>query len=107
MATKKKEKPKFYKMRVKTGDTVQVIAGKDKGKVGEIIKALPKKAKSSSKVSTLRQSTLNHSRKANPVALSTRNTPSTVLTSCFIPPSKTSPVVFATLSLLKARKLEC
>ncbi|MBD2664501.1 50S ribosomal protein L24 [Richelia sinica FACHB-800] len=28
-------------MHVKTGDTVQVIAGKDKGKVGEVIKALP------------------------------------------------------------------
>ena len=28
-------------MHVKTGDTVQVIAGKDKGKVGEIVTALP------------------------------------------------------------------
>ncbi|MBW4610367.1 MAG: 50S ribosomal protein L24 [Hassallia sp. WJT32-NPBG1] len=38
----KQPKPKvFYKMHVKTGDTVQVIAGKDKGKVGEIVKALP------------------------------------------------------------------
>lgn len=37
-----KVKPKvFHKMHVKTGDTVQVIAGKDKGKVGEVIKALP------------------------------------------------------------------
>lgn len=45
MATKKKEKPKFYKCMVKTGDTVQVIAGKDKGKVGEIIKALPQESK--------------------------------------------------------------
>lgn len=44
MATKK-EQPKFYKMHVKTGDTVQVIAGKDKGKVGEIIKALPQDSK--------------------------------------------------------------
>jgi large subunit ribosomal protein L24 len=38
----KQPNPKvFYKMHVKTGDTVQVIAGKDKGKVGEIVKALP------------------------------------------------------------------
>ncbi len=43
MATKKsKEKPAKYKMHVKTGDTVQVIAGKEKGKIGEIIKAIPK-----------------------------------------------------------------
>lgn len=41
----KKAKPKFYKMHVKTGDTVQVISGKDKGKVGEVIKALPQESK--------------------------------------------------------------
>ncbi|MGJ5674654.1 MAG: 50S ribosomal protein L24 [Nostochopsis sp.] len=41
----KKEKPKFCKMHVKAGDTVQVIAGKDKGKVGEIIKSLPQESK--------------------------------------------------------------
>lgn len=29
--------------RVKTGDTVQVIAGKDKGVVGEVLRVLPKK----------------------------------------------------------------
>ncbi|MEB3293251.1 MAG: 50S ribosomal protein L24 [Synechococcales bacterium] len=29
------------KLHVKKGDTVQVIAGKDKGKVGEVLKALP------------------------------------------------------------------
>jgi large subunit ribosomal protein L24 len=41
-----KPKPKvFHKMHVKTGDTVQVIAGKDKGKVGEIIKAFPQESK--------------------------------------------------------------
>ena len=41
-----KPKPKvFHKMHVKTGDTVQVIAGKDKGKVGEVIKALPQDSK--------------------------------------------------------------
>ncbi|CEJ42712.1 50S ribosomal protein L24 [Umezakia ovalisporum] len=38
----RKAKPKvFHKMHVKTGDTVQVIAGKDKGKVGEVVRALP------------------------------------------------------------------
>ncbi|BAZ03993.1 50S ribosomal protein L24 [Calothrix sp. NIES-3974] len=41
----KKQKPKFYKMHVKTGDTVQVISGSDKGKVGEVIKALPQESK--------------------------------------------------------------
>ena len=30
-------------MRIKTGDTVVVISGKDKGKKGKVISALPKK----------------------------------------------------------------
>ncbi|MGF1460676.1 MAG: 50S ribosomal protein L24 [Leptolyngbyaceae cyanobacterium] len=30
------------RMHVKSGDTVQIITGKDKGKVGEIIKVMPK-----------------------------------------------------------------
>ncbi|MDX2240796.1 MAG: 50S ribosomal protein L24, partial [Leptolyngbyaceae cyanobacterium bins.302] len=34
-----------HKMHVKKGDTVQVIAGKDKGKVGEILLTLPKESK--------------------------------------------------------------
>ncbi|EKQ68876.1 ribosomal protein L24, bacterial/organelle [Leptolyngbyaceae cyanobacterium JSC-12] len=34
-----------YKMHVKKGDTVQVIAGRDKGKVGEILRTLPKESK--------------------------------------------------------------
>lgn len=38
-------KPIRYKVHVKKGDTVQVIAGKDKGKVGEILKILPKVSK--------------------------------------------------------------
>lgn len=33
------------KMHVKKGDTVQVISGVDKGKVGEIIQAIPKTSK--------------------------------------------------------------
>ncbi|MGB3533934.1 MAG: 50S ribosomal protein L24 [Microcoleaceae cyanobacterium] len=33
------------KMHVKTGDTVQVITGRDKGKVGEILKTLPRLSK--------------------------------------------------------------
>lgn len=32
-------------MKVKKGDTVLIIAGKDKGKTGKIMKALPKEAK--------------------------------------------------------------
>lgn len=44
MASKKRAKkaPVIHKMHVKKGDTVQVITGKDKGKVGEIIRAIPK-----------------------------------------------------------------
>jgi large subunit ribosomal protein L24 len=34
-------KAKNRKMHVKKGDTVQVIAGRDKGKVGEVIRAIP------------------------------------------------------------------
>ena len=41
----KNGQPQRYKMHVKTGDTVQVIAGKDKGKVGEILQAFPKLSK--------------------------------------------------------------
>ncbi len=37
--------PKRYKMHVKTGDTVQIISGKDKGKVGEIQRVLPKESR--------------------------------------------------------------
>ena len=45
MAVKKKTQPIFHKMHVKTGDTVQVVSGKDKGKVGEIVQAIPKDSK--------------------------------------------------------------
>lgn len=31
----------IHRMHVKAGDTVQVISGKEKGKVGEILKAMP------------------------------------------------------------------
>ncbi|NDJ19330.1 50S ribosomal protein L24 [Myxacorys almedinensis] len=44
MATKKKSVTR-YKMHVKKGDTVQVIAGSDKGKVGEIEQVFPKTSK--------------------------------------------------------------
>lgn len=37
--------PQRYRMHVKTGDTVQVISGKDKGKVGEIVQTFPKLSK--------------------------------------------------------------
>jgi large subunit ribosomal protein L24 len=36
---------KRYKMHVKKGDTVQVVSGRDKGKVGEVLKSLPKSSK--------------------------------------------------------------
>lgn len=44
MATQSSQKPNRYKMHVRKGDTVQVITGKDKGKVGEILTVLPKKS---------------------------------------------------------------
>ena len=34
--------PTRFKMHVKKGDNVQVIAGKDKGKVGEVLRTFPK-----------------------------------------------------------------
>lgn len=41
----KSDRQERSKMHVKKGDTVQVIAGKDKGKVGEILMTLPKESK--------------------------------------------------------------
>ncbi len=41
MATTKNS-PKRFKMHVKKGDTVQVISGRDKGKVGEVLQSIPK-----------------------------------------------------------------
>jgi large subunit ribosomal protein L24 len=35
----------MVKLRIKKGDTVKVITGKDKGKVGEVIKAFPQENK--------------------------------------------------------------
>ncbi len=41
-----RQKPKVtHRMHVKTGDTVQIISGKDKGKIGEIIKSFPELSK--------------------------------------------------------------
>jgi large subunit ribosomal protein L24 len=37
-----KKKSQQHKMHVKKGDTVQVISGRDKGKVAEILQTLPK-----------------------------------------------------------------
>jgi large subunit ribosomal protein L24 len=34
-----------HRMHVKKGDTVQVISGKDKGKIGEILKSFPELSK--------------------------------------------------------------
>ena len=46
MAQKQKKKsPLRYKMHVKKGDKVQIISGKEKGKIGEIIKSIPKESK--------------------------------------------------------------
>ena len=40
-ATPKPKAPERIKMRLKQGDTVQVIAGNDKGKTGEVLRTLP------------------------------------------------------------------
>lgn len=48
MANKRKQSkghPQRDKMHVKKGDTVQIVSGRDKGKVGEIKQALPKLSK--------------------------------------------------------------
>jgi large subunit ribosomal protein L24 len=45
MAQSKKAEKVRTKLHVKTGDTVQVISGKDKGKVGEVIRAIPEESK--------------------------------------------------------------
>ena len=41
---KQQQMSRTYRMHVKSGDTVQIITGKDKGKVGEVLQALPKKS---------------------------------------------------------------
>jgi len=40
-AVKKNQIPKKIKMRIKTGDLVKVINGKEKGKTGEVLKTIP------------------------------------------------------------------
>lgn len=37
--------PARFKMHVKKGDTVQVISGKDKAKIGEVLQAFPQTSK--------------------------------------------------------------
>ncbi|NJL20476.1 MAG: 50S ribosomal protein L24 [Leptolyngbyaceae cyanobacterium SM1_3_5] len=41
----KKKQSASAKMHVKKGDTVQVITGKDKGKVGEVVRAIPEESR--------------------------------------------------------------
>ncbi len=41
----KSNTPKRYKMHIKKGDTVQIISGHDKGKVGEVLRTLPRESK--------------------------------------------------------------
>ena len=43
-SSRQKSQPGGFKMHVKKGDTIQVISGKDKGKVGEVLQALPKQS---------------------------------------------------------------
>jgi large subunit ribosomal protein L24 len=41
----KAQKPTRYRMHVKKGDTVQIIAGRDKGKIGEVLQTFPQLSK--------------------------------------------------------------
>jgi large subunit ribosomal protein L24 len=41
MAKASKKQPTRHQMHVRKGDTVQVISGRDKGKVGEVLMAFP------------------------------------------------------------------
>jgi large subunit ribosomal protein L24 len=41
---KNEKKTERHRMHVKKGDTVQVISGKDKAKVGEVLRVLPQKS---------------------------------------------------------------
>ena len=41
IATSKQKTTQRIKMRIRKGDTVQVITGKDKGKTGEVLRTLP------------------------------------------------------------------
>ena len=41
ISNKNKKNSQRMKMRIRKGDTVQVISGKDKGKTGEVLKTLP------------------------------------------------------------------
>ena len=41
----KKNTLKRYKMHVKKGDTVQIVSGHDKGKVGEVLRTFPQESK--------------------------------------------------------------
>ena len=41
-ATTKAKATERIKMRIRKGDTVQVIAGKDKGKTGAVLRTLPR-----------------------------------------------------------------
>ncbi len=45
MAKPSKKSTHAQHMHVKKGDTVQVITGKDKGKVGEVLRVLPKESR--------------------------------------------------------------
>ncbi len=41
LATQKVKSLNRIKMRIRKGDTVQIISGKDKGKTGEVLRTLP------------------------------------------------------------------
>ena len=62
------------KLHVRKGDTVVVLAGKDKGKEGKVVAAFPKKGKVTVEgVSVVKRHTANRARKTRRAALWKRN----------------------------------
>lgn len=51
-------------MKIKKGDTVQVLSGNDKGKTGEVLEVMPKQEKVVVKGVNIRKNTLNLENKA-------------------------------------------
>jgi LysM repeat protein len=92
----KQGKQMRHKVHVKKGDTVQVIAGRDKGKVGEIVKVMPRSSQVLVEGVNIRTRHMKPRKTANLGRLSPRSFPSIAPTSCFIPKSKRWPAGVAT-----------
>ena len=71
-ATSKPKAVERIKMRIRKGDTVQVIAGKDKGKTGAVLRTLPNENRVIVEGVNMSPVTRNPPRKVKAVALSPR-----------------------------------